>query len=183
MDTQVLKESVSYDPESGSFEWKKRPLHHFADARSQKSWNTKCAGKRLFQSKDDLGYCRTTIASKRIRAHTVAFVIMTGTHPKGEVDHINGDRSDNRWGNLRDVSRGENSRNHAMRSDNKSGITGVIWHAASKKWMARISANRKTVYLGLFSDIDDALRARKAAEVELGFSNRHGQMAHKAIGA
>ena len=183
MDVKMLMESVSYDPAYGSFEWKERPLHHFADARSQKSWNTKCAGKPMFQSTDDLGYCRTTIASKRIRAHTVAFVIMTGEYPQGEVDHINGDRADNRWMNLRGVSRGENSKNLAMRSDNTSGITGVVWHAAAKKWQASISSNRKTVYLGLFSDIDDASRARKAAEVELGFSNRHGQAAQKAIGA
>jgi hypothetical protein len=58
---------------------------------------------------------------------------------------------------------------------NSSGYIGVNWHKSAKKWMAQIKVNRKNIYLGLFTNKEDAVEARKEAEVEHGFHKNHGR--------
>jgi hypothetical protein len=91
-----------------------------------------------------------------------------------EIDHINGDRADNRLSNLREVSNIENQRNKVLPRNNKSGHIGVSWNKDSKKWMARITINYKLKQVGQFSTIEEAVAARKEAERKFGFSERHG---------
>lgn len=80
--------------------------------------------------------------------------------PSGwDVDHINGDRLDNRKENLRACSRAENSRNSVKHRDNTSGYKGVSWHEQKGKWRARIRRNGKEKHLGLFETADAAARA------------------------
>lgn len=80
------------------------------------------------------------------------------------VDHINHNTLDNRRENLRVVSSSCNSMNRRLRTDNSSGVTGVRWHKATGKWQADIMAFGTNIYLGLFVDKDDAIKARKEAE-------------------
>lgn len=76
------------------------------------------------------------------------------------VDHINGNRKDNRKSNLRLVSNGENCLNrHSLNSNNSSGYYGVCWKKESKKWCARITRDGKRVHLGYFVNKDDAAMA------------------------
>ena len=80
-------------------------------------------------------------------------------------DHINGNSLDNRKENLRKCTHRENNINHAVRSDNTSGTTGVHWSKKRKKWYAEISIKKgKVLNLGFFNNIDDAIQARKEAE-------------------
>ena len=80
------------------------------------------------------------------------------------VDHINGNTLDNRKSNLRICTNQQNCFNHAVSCNNSSGYTGVTWHRLANKWQVHIRFNKKTLYLGLFENIDDAVAVRKQAE-------------------
>lgn len=82
------------------------------------------------------------------------------------VDHINGNKLDNRLGNLRECTQKENSRNLTVAINNSSGCTGVSLVKSSNKWRARIMVNRKEILLGYFVEKKDAIKARKEAEIK-----------------
>lgn len=85
------------------------------------------------------------------------------------VDHINGDKLDNRRENLRIVTHAQNCRNTGIRSKNTSGIPGVSFHKKSQKWRAYLVFERRQIELGIYSDINDAIAARnKGAEIYFG---------------
>lgn len=88
------------------------------------------------------------------------------------LDHINGDKLDNRRSNLRIVTYSQNMFNMKPTKDNTSGYRGIAWHKRGHKWEAYISANKKKYHLGLFDSIDDALEARNQAAIDL-----HGEYA------
>ena len=92
---------------------------------------------------------------------------MTGSWPIAEIDHINGVKDDNRFKNLREATRTENIRNQKLpRVDNASGVAGVSWYKKYGKWVARIQVHGKRISLGYFSNLCDAVTARKAAEIK-----------------
>src|SRR5437879_12879405 len=84
---------------------------------------------------------------KSVYAHRLAFYLQTGRWPK-YVDHINGNKLDNRWCNLREATMAQNKANEGLRSSNTSGWKGVSWHKKAKKWSAQIGDTGG--YLGLF---------------------------------
>jgi hypothetical protein len=88
-------------------------------------------------------------------AHRLAWLYMTGAFPKEQIDHINLDRADNRWRNLREATQSQNRANVSAYANNTSGIKGVNWDKRAGKWRAQIYiAGRKTL-LGMFSAKDD----------------------------
>jgi hypothetical protein len=93
-------------------------------------------------------YLYVKVDYKRYLAHRLIWFLMTGAWPKDQIDHINGNRLDNRWINLRPATASQNSGNSKRRSDNSSGFKGVYWNKRDNKWQARIGADCK--YLGLF---------------------------------
>lgn len=96
--------------------------------------------------------------------------------PNGmQVDHINGDGLDNRRSNLRAVSAAENQRNKRINSNNTSGVAGVSYAERDAVWMASIKVDGKGKVLGHFQTFDEAVAARKAAEVHYGFHPNHGR--------
>ena len=82
------------------------------------------------------------------------------------VDHINHNRLDNRKCNLRICTQHQNSMNQNKRSNNTSGYTGVLWDKAKNKWMARIKVNYKQIFLGYYDTLEEAIKARKQAEIK-----------------
>jgi len=101
-------------------------------------------------SLDRDGYRVMKIDGKSHQAHRLAFLVIHGYLPK-EIDHINGDPSDNRIENLRSVTRSENQRNSGKYANNTSGFKGVCWHSRDKKWQAQArDANGKRKTLGYF---------------------------------
>jgi hypothetical protein len=90
---------------------------------------------------------------------------MTGEWPSSlfVIDHINRDTTDNRWVNLRLATISENGANAKMRCDNKSGFKGVSWGADRGKWGAYIQVNSKSIGLGRYDILEDAVEAYKAA--------------------
>jgi hypothetical protein len=101
---------------------------------------------------------------------------MEGAYPPEHVDHINHIKHDNRWCNLRKVSKRENERNRGLQSNNKSGYTGVTWDKGTGKWRVTIQVNGKQVNLGLYHDVEEAARVRKDYAVQYGYHINHGDI-------
>ena len=86
--------------------------------------------------------------------------------PESLIDHINGERHDNRKSQLRMVNHTQNGCNHKLFKNNKSGHTGVHWHKRDKMWYAYIRAEGKQIHLGRFEEKEDAIKARHEAELK-----------------
>ena len=93
-------------------------------------------------------------------------LVMNFPNPKYDIDHINGESSryDNRKSNLRVCSHSQNMMNAKIRSDNTSGVKGVSWFSKGNKWSAYIFVDKKKIHLGLFTEFEEAVAARKEAE-------------------
>lgn len=179
---EFLDSILRYDPTNGKLFWLERPSSMFNEPwrytkdRSARIWNTRYAGKEAFTSLDGTGYRSGRILDKTYHAHRIIWVIVTGEVPE-EVDHINGDRSDNRFSNLRAVTKPENTVNKCMSSKNTSGVTGVYWDKRRSKWTAAIQVRGKFLFLGYRETIEEASLLRKAAERRYGFHPNHGRAA------
>lgn len=158
---ETLKEHFFYQPETGLFKRIKRYDSH-GQARAIDSPITDCNNR---------GYYWTNCFGLMFLVHRLAWFYETGNHPDGEIDHINGDRKDNRFCNLRLVDAFENSRNQGERKDNTSGCRGVTRNGGG--WAVRISHNGVRYHLGTYKDKDEAIRIRKQAERDFGYHPNH----------
>lgn len=112
------------------------------------------------------GYVKTDIIIDGKRKALFLHRLINGTPADLFTDHINGNKLDNRKANLRSVTNQENTFNR-HNSDNKtSGIIGVAWDKQQSKWQAYLHYNYKKKHLGYFENIDDAIAARKDAEIK-----------------
>jgi hypothetical protein len=138
-----IKELLSYDELTGIFKWSKK--------RRGIKVNVALGTDNGF------GYLRITVLGKQYYAHRLAWLYVYGKWPKYEIDHINGNRSDNRIKNLRDITQISNCQNrNSHQSNSESKIMGVSWHKKAKKWQAHICIYKERKYLGLFNSIDEA---------------------------
>jgi hypothetical protein len=164
-----LKLLLDYDCVSGEFTWRRKA----GISREDNIFNTRDAGKIAGSAHKVLGYRFICLQYKKYLAHRLAWLYTYGMWPI-QIDHINHNRSDNRIINLRETTQAENLKNQSKRSDNTSGITGVYWRKDRDKWKAAITVNQKQKHLGNFLDFNDAVEARKAAEIKYGFHENHG---------
>ena len=121
------------------------------------------------------GYRRIAVKGKRYLTHRLIWLYTNGKFPDNHIDHINGDPSDNRIENLRDVTRQENQKNRSKNCNNKSGYMGVCWSKASDKWKAQIRVGGVKTHLGLFNILEDAAEAYRVASIEQGYHENHGR--------
>jgi len=156
-----LKETLHYSPDNGVFTW-----------RITKSRNVKAG--RIAGHVNGKGYRVISLDGKLYRAARIAFLYMTGHWPIKHIDHINHNRSDDSWDNLREVSNQDNCKNRSLRSDNTSGAVGVCWCKRNKKWVSNIKTSNKRIHLGYFASLGAAVAARKAAEMKYKFHANHG---------
>lgn len=173
---ETLRLLLDYDPESGELKWKSRPREMFPNQRAFSTWNARYAGKPALITKMPNGYLAGKIFGVSYYAHRVILALVNGAWPD-KTDHERGDRADNRHHILRDVSVVENNRNLKMRHDNTSGAPGVSWCKRTNRWQASIGVNYRKLSLGYHDDINDAIAARKAAEIKYGFHRNHGRAA------
>jgi hypothetical protein len=121
------------------------------------------------------GYVMIRVADGAYLAHRIAWLLSYGEWPDGVIDHINGVRSDNRLANLRLCSTSENLRNAKLRSDNTSGVKGIYWNKKLSSWQVHVKDGGRTVYGGIYKDLDDAKRAVMQLRERL-----HGEFANHA---
>jgi len=171
---------LKYEPETGYFFWKPRPIEMFLATAHHTQWwnfsrwNTNYAEQRTFTLPHTEGYVRGKINGRYYLAHRMAWFLTYGVWPENDIDHFNGVRNDNRLKNLFAKTRSENMQNTKQSSNNKSGITGVWWNKGMKRWCAEITINYEKITLGYYHDIEDAAEIRKIAAGLLGFTERHG---------
>lgn len=145
LSAERLRELLHYDPETGVFARKVRASQQPAGARADIAMH----GKR------SIGYRCIKVRGHRFMAHRIAWAMHYGEWPGGCVDHINGDRSDNRIDNLRVVSAALNSQNQrSPHANSKTGVMGV--HRDKQKFRAKITVGGVTVNLGSFDSVDEA---------------------------
>lgn len=157
-----LNEVLRYDPESGKLFWRDRGREFFETQRAFSTWNARYAGLEAFTSVKE-GYRIGTVFGVKMRAHRVIWAMLHGEWPEADIDHANGDRSDNRLCNLRNATRSENNMNTGIRSDNSSGYKGVSFYRPTGKWMACIRVSGKSKYLGYFGSPEAAHSAYMVA--------------------
>ena len=151
----LIKEVISYNPETGIFTWNKDRKGH---AR---------AGK-IAGTNHGRGYRTIVVNDIEYLAHRLAWAIHHGDLPTDlQIDHINGDRKDNRICNLRIASHSENCRNSKVRKHSKTGIKGV--KKRGTKWHVRIRVHGEQIWLGSYNTPEEAKDAyNKAAEKYFG---------------
>jgi len=172
---EILRQLLRYELDTGKLFWRKRSADFFPSELACKRWNILFAEQEAFAYVGVNGYCRGAVQNKSLLAHRVAWAILHGNWPKC-IDHINGDRSDNRPINIRDVTNQQNNLNMKRDKRNSSGFQGVTFHKASGKWRAVISYAGVRQSLGYFHDKDAAILARKFAEQSMGYHVNHGRV-------
>jgi len=113
------------------------------------------------------GYVQIKFQHKLYAAHRLIWFLIYGEWPKNEVDHIDGNKSNNRLENLRDVTKSQNQQNRLKTKQNSTGFKGVFFHPKSNKWMSKITVNKKQIYLGYFHSALDAHNAYSEAAKKL----------------
>lgn len=176
---ELLKKLLRYEPETGKLFWLKRTSDMFESGKLPAQhrcniWNSKYAGKEAFCI-DGNGYITGKIFNTYLKAHRVAWALFYGEFPNEQIDHIDGNRANNKISNLRAVSQAENSKNAKLTDANTSGVVGVWWYKRREKWCAEIMCNYKKIHLGYFNEFQEAVAARKNAEKKYGFHPNHGR--------
>ena len=169
-DRAYLRLRLGYDPATGVFLWRIRPADHFADQAKGNTWNTRYAGKPA-GFEHGQGYRQIAINDVKFMAHRVAWLLVYGEPVPQEIDHIDGNRANNRITNLRAVTRAENLANSKMRA-NSSGAKGVYFDRQRGKYQAHIMHQYKYYHLGRFDTFEQAVAARRDAAERL-----HGKFA------
>src|SRR5687768_7944839 len=157
-----LRELFSYDPLTGVLSWKSNPKF-----KGLPVGRCGTIGR--------CGYLMVGIDRNYFLSHRIIWKMVTGCEPQDQIDHIDGDRLNNRFDNLREASNGQNRCNIKIQKNNKSGFKGVCWEASHKAWKAYISHNGTQRKLGRFKDLSSAVEAVRCERERL-----HGEFARAA---
>lgn len=163
---EELKAQLKYDPETGMF------VRVSAKTKGAKIGDIagydrpSAGGKR---------YTVIKICGRAYMASRLAWLYMNGRWPENIVDHKDGDGTNNKYSNLRDVTSHENCKNRRKRVDNTSGVCGVGWSVVVGKWHSYIWVDKKKKVLGYFDDFFEAVCSRKYAEFIYGYHPNHGK--------
>ena len=151
---EELNSILAYDPLTGILTWKHNRSNMIKGS---------VAG-----SVNSSGYRTITINSKTFRVQRVIWIMLFGYIPEGFfIDHVNGNKIDNRLQNLRLATNSQNQQNRPAPKNNSSGYRGVTWHKQMNKWMARISYKGKRKLIGFFDSAEDAYKAYKKEAKEI----------------
>ncbi len=147
-----LQDILNYDIETGIFTWKIKPCKNIAV-------NTVAGGI------NNRNYVVIKIKNKTYLAHRLAWLYVYGEIPDF-IDHINGNKSDNKIKNLRECSQQENCFNRKLAINNKCGVKGICFYNKTKKWKAQLNIDGKRKHLGYFDNIEDAKEVLNNARIK-----------------
>lgn len=141
---EELKSALDYNPISGIFTWRTTVVKGRVEAGDVAgSWTAK-------------RYWQIRVNGKLYMAHRLVWLYVYGVHPKGQIDHIDRNKSNNAISNLRVCSQNENQKNVKIRADNTSGFKGVHPFGNTGKFVAQITLNGEQTYLGVFTTKEEA---------------------------
>ena len=155
MDAETLKSIVVYEKETGVFRWR----------NDHKTLSLIKAGNIVGAGSKKNGYLSTSIKKKQYYQHRLAWLYVYGEWPESSIDHINGDKSDNRISNLRLATASENQHNR-KKTKNRDAPVGAYRHYKGM-WYSMIMINKKSKYLGSFKTAEEASAAYAKAKKEL----------------
>jgi len=162
MDINLAKSIYSYDSATGNFAW-----------RVDRGYQAKAGN--IAGTTNALGYRCIRLEGKQVLGHRLAWAMTYGMLPSQEIDHVNGDPSDNRLENLREASHQQNMINRCMPANNTSGMKGVSIHKQSGRWRARIKNPKgKYEHIGMYDSAEFAHAAYQNEALKL-----HGEYARK----
>lgn len=171
---EFLLECFIYNKVTGSLVWKVRPLHHFKNAHGMNTFNSKYSGKKI-TSQVNGRYFVVRLAGRHYLSHRVIWKMMTGLDPAMNIDHIDTNKKNNSWSNLRLATKQENAFNQGASPRNKTGFKGVSYDSTRDAFYACIQIEGKTKSLGRFSTPEQAhlayVEAAKAAHGNFFRSN------------
>lgn len=178
-DMHYLNEALTYDETCPScLRWLDRPRNQFKTTRGHTTFKKRSAEKPAgskTRSGDGVEFYCVKINQVLYPAHRVVFALVNGYDPaEKEVDHIDRNPLNNVASNLRVANRRENARNKNTPDNNTSGHKGVTWCKRTKRWMAQIGHNKKTIFLGRFKDFHEAASSRNEMELAL-----HGEFSNQ----
>ena len=176
---EIVRELLDYNPDTGALTWKSRDRKWFTSDHACQSWNTRYAGKSAFKAIDGDGYKHGAIFNKKYTAHRIIWLWMTGEWPDPEVDHENHNRTDNCWKNLSEKDDNGQTRNHSLNCNNTSGQVGVC-KIPDGRWKMQITDNEGRRHWYFFKTFDEAVAARKEAEIKYGYHKNHGALRNDA---
>lgn len=165
---EEIKEVLNYNPETGIFTWKAKSLSQCKNKRCFTMWKTKYEGKPAGSLNNR--YVTIEINKRPYHVHRLAWIYVYGYDPIEEFDHKNRNKKDNWIDNLRFVTRSQNNQNKGLQKNNVSGVCGAFWSEYHKKWVAQIKVNNIPHHLGLFKEFNEAVTARRNAEIKHGFT-------------
>ena len=160
-----LRDLLDYDPASGLLTWKRVTRGNLVNLIGREA----CA-----RVKPPGGYKVGIIAGREYYAHRVIWALVHGEWPK-YVDHIDGNKLNNRLSNLRSVDAATSARNMPRLRTNRSGVSGVSYSERRRKWHAYIQVNRRKHHVGFFENFSEAGSARQSAQIRFGFHPNHGR--------
>jgi hypothetical protein len=162
-DATYLRECLNYNPETGVLTWRHRPREHFKSEHVWRVWTSNFAGKTAGSRSDR--YVRVILTGwHHAYAHRIIWKMQTGIDPLHQIDHINLDKLDNRWGNLRQATHYDNMRNRPGWSG-RDLPKGVVRY--KKRFLASMTIpGRGTVCLGSFKTPEEAHACYCAAAQE-----------------
>lgn len=149
----TLQKLFVYDPDTGVFTW--------------------CANSGRARAGQEAGWLHSTgyvyvgLTGGSYKAHRLAWKYVYGTDPDGLIDHIDGDKANNRIRNLRVVTDGQSNQNKKTYRNNQSGHKGVGWYSRRNAWRVRIQHEGRVVLVGFYATLARAIAARNAAEQQL----------------
>lgn len=162
-----LRERLIVD-EEGVVRWRACPT-------MPKQWNSVWAGREAFTAVDGKGYRHGSLDKTYVRLHRAVWALANGAWPEGEVDHLDGNRQNNRLENLRIVTASENHRNQKRPKNNTSGVLGVSWYKPYRRWRATVNIGGRSRHLGYFDTVAEAAAARTEASETHGYHPNHGR--------
>jgi hypothetical protein len=149
----LVNEYLTYDPDTGKlYQRKKRP-------RIQVGSLAGCVRPK--------GYRYIELEGRKYPAHHIVWLLETGAAPIKSLDHIDGDKDNNKFSNLREVTTKQNSENRGKQRNNKTGYKGVSFNSRLQKYVAQIQHNSQAIYIGLYPTAYEAHLAYENKAKEL----------------
>lgn len=177
IDTKHLHSLLKYDQKTGDLFWKPRERELFKTKQAMNAWHTKYSGKKAGSRHvctTGKSYIQINISGKLYKAHRIIMSMLGFNLTNVEIDHIDGNECNNSRNNLRVVSHAENHKNHCIHKNNTSGTMGVSWDKRRKRWAAYIVLKGTKKHIGRYADKEEAVKARRQAEIKYGFHPSHG---------
>lgn len=148
-----LRELLHYDPLTGTF------TRLVAASNAGAGAHAGCAAKN--------GYMRCNVDGRLYYMHRLAWLYMTGGWPAGDIDHVDGDRANNRWANLRAATRSQNAQNRSATSAASSGVRNVYFDNPSGRWQVKVMVNYRSKSFGYYQTIEEAAEVARLAKSDM----------------